>query len=270
MDMGTLVDKSGANGLIGAMIRAALAPIFCLLFAAPASAIVGGADVLNGGPAQHVVMIISTRGSLCTATALARDLVLTAGHCVAPQASYRVLLADKKPPGLEIKSIAIHPRYNPKDYASGRVTADVALVKLATPLPADVRPARLAIPAPVTAGDRFLVAGYGTTTYGTENGIGLPRAASLIATGRPGTLQIRLVDPQGRGERAGLGGCTADSGGPAFIEKDGQLAVIGVISWSTGPKLSEGCGGMTGITPLALYRSWIVETAAKLGSQLAP
>jgi len=40
------------------------------------------------------VMIISTRGSLCTGTAIARDLVLTGGHCVAPAASYRVLLPD--------------------------------------------------------------------------------------------------------------------------------------------------------------------------------
>lgn len=250
------------------MKRAAFAAAIILLFAAPAAAIVGGAQAPTGSAAHHVVMIISTRGSLCTGTAIARDLVLTGGHCVAPAASYRVLLADKKPPGLEIKSIAIHPRYNPKDYASGRVTADIALLKLATALPAPVQPAPLAAPAPVAPGDRFVIAGYGTTSYGTENGIGSPRAAALIATGRPGNLQIRLVDPAGRGERAGLGGCTGDSGGPAFIDRNGAFAVVGVISWSTGPNLSEGCGGMTGITPLALYRPWVIESAAKFGSVL--
>ncbi len=250
------------------MKRVALASILLLPLIAPASAIVGGADALSGGAARHIVMIISTRGSLCTGTAIARDLVLTAGHCVAPEASYRVLLADKKPPGLEIRSIAIHPRYNPKDYASGRVTADVALIRLAWALPPDVEPAPLATSARVAAGDRLIIAGYGTTSYGTENGIGSPRMATLVATGKPGNLQIRLVDPAGRGERAGLGGCTADSGGPAFVEKDGALALAGVISWSTGPKLSEGCGGMTGITPLSLYRSWIAETAARFGTSL--
>jgi len=242
--------------------------IVAAAFSSRAVAIVGGAQAPNGGAERHIVMIISTRGSLCTGTAIARDLVLTGGHCVAPAASYRVLLADKKPPGLEVKNIVIHPRYSPKDYASGRVTADVALIKLASPLPHEVQPAPLATPTPVAPGDRFVIAGYGTTAYGTENGIGSPRAAALIATGKPGNLQIRLVDPAGGGERAGLGGCTGDSGGPAFVEKNGQFAVIGVISWSTGPRLSEGCGGMTGITPLSLYRSWVIDAATKSGSAL--
>jgi hypothetical protein len=34
--------------------------------------------------------------------------------------------------------------------------------------------------------------------------------------------------------------------------------------------LSEGCGGLTGVTPLARYRSWLVEQAGKMGSPLAP
>ena len=98
----------------------------------------------------------------------------------------------------------------------------------------------------------------------------MARTAALIATGRPGTLQIRLYDPSTRGERAGLGACTGDSGAPAFRDVDGRLLVIGVVSWSTGPKLSDGCGGLTGVTPLARYRDWIFSAAGKLGSPLAP
>jgi secreted trypsin-like serine protease len=51
---------------------------------------------------------------------------------------------------------------------------------------------------------------------------------------------------------------------------DGRLVVIGVVSWSTGPKLGEGCGGLTGVTPLVRYRDWIVQAAGKLGSPVAP
>src|SRR3954468_14446814 len=110
-----------------------------------AKALVGDAEVVRGtGVGRHIVMIISTRGSFCTGTAIGRDLVLTAGHCVAPAASYRVLLPDMKPPGLGLRTIAVHPRYNPKDYASGRVTADVALIKLEAALPADIVSAALA------------------------------------------------------------------------------------------------------------------------------
>ncbi len=43
-------------------------------------------------------------------------------------------------------------------------------------------------------------------------------------------------------------------------------ALIGVVSWSTGPNLTAGCGGMTGVTPIQLYRGWIIDTARKLGS----
>jgi hypothetical protein len=32
--------------------------------------------------------------------------------------------------------------------------------------------------------------------------------------------------------------------------------------------MSAGCGGMTGVTPIALYRQWIVETARKFGNAL--
>ena len=46
--------------------------------------------------------------------------------------------------------------------------------------------------------------------------------------------------------------------------------MIGVVSWSTGPGGSAGCGGLTGVTPLSLYEGWIVEQARKMGSPLAP
>jgi hypothetical protein len=99
---------------------------------------------------------------------------------------------------------------------------------------------------------------------------GTVRAATLVVTGQPGTLQIRLFDPRTKGESAGLSACAGDSGAPLFRDSNGALAIIGVVSWSTGPKLGAGCGGLTGVTPLTRYRAWIVETARRLGSPLAP
>jgi secreted trypsin-like serine protease len=99
---------------------------------------------------------------------------------------------------------------------------------------------------------------------------GTIRTARLVATGQPGTLQIRLVDAATRNEGAGLGACTGDSGAPVFDMADARPAVIGVVSWSTGPGNSAGCGGLTGVTPLARYRDWIVQQAARMGSALAP
>jgi hypothetical protein len=251
------------------MRRTVLTFILFFYFGTVATALVGDAPEVRGtGAGRHIVMIISTRGNFCTATALSRDLILTAAHCVVPPATYRVLI--DQPPGIAIRSIAVHPRYNPKDYSNGRVTADVALIKLNAALPETIAPAVLGESRAVAPGDRFVVAGYGIVKQGSSAGGGTPRAATLVAIGKPGNLQIRLVDPTTRGERLGLGACTGDSGAPAFIERDGTHAVVGVVSWSTGPAGGDGCGGMTGITPLTLYRNWIIEQSKRDKSPISP
>jgi hypothetical protein len=146
-----------------------------------------------------------------------------------------------------------------------RATADVALLKLAQP--ADLAPAVLTqSQEPVAVGDRFLVAGYGVAVRGDGRTGGEVRAATLSVTGQPGGLQIRLLDP-GAGSKGGLGACTGDSGAPVFATSE-PLTVIGLVSWSTGPGLTEGCGGLTGVTPLVRYRGWIVDQAAKFDSPL--
>ncbi len=221
----------------------------------------------TGAAGRAIVMIAGSRGNLCTGTAIARDLVLTAAHCVAPASTYRVLLA-REGPALSIGSIVVHPRFDAAAYAKSRATADLALLKLAEPLPARIAPAPVGPGLPTARGDRLVIAGFGVADPSRESGVGVARSASLVATGQPGSLQIRLVDPSTRNERAGLGACTGDSGGPAFSDGGGRLSLIGVVSWSTGPGNSAGCGGLTGVTPLTLHRSWIADTARKLGSPI--
>ena len=216
-------------------------------------------------------MLTGSHGTFCSGVALGRDLVLTAAHCVLPGANYKLVEFDgtRQPTLKDLAVIARHPEFDVNAALRHRVTADVALAKLAAPL--KVVPAVLA-PAggSVAAGDRFVVAGYGVAVHGDGKTGGTVRAASLVSTGRPGSLQVRLVDPAGGGEHAGLGACTGDSGAPAFEEADGKTAVVGVVSWTTGPRGSDGCGGLTGLTPLVLYREWILSTARRLGSPLGP
>jgi hypothetical protein len=243
---------------------------FTFSLAASAAAMVGRAAPANDTIGRSIVMIISSRANVCTGTALARDLVLTAAHCVQPAASYAILPAKGAAP-MPTKTVSVHPRYDPQSFAANRATADVALIKLTSPLPERIAPAPLnRADAAVAVGDRFLVVGFGVTTLGSDAGIGVARTAALIATGPPGTLQVRLFDPATKGNRPGLGACTGDSGAPVFRNVDGRLVVIGVVSWSTGPKLAAGCGGLTGVTPLVRYRDWIVQAAGKLGSPLPP
>ena len=149
-----------------------------------------------------------------------------------------------------------------------RATADVALLRLDAPLKGKTASVVGVPQIPIVVGSRFTIAGIGVTVRGDGKSGGTIRVAGLIATGKPGTLQIRLVDPVGQGTRDGLGACTGDSGGPVFEDKPSGPVIVGVVSWSTGPNGSAGCGGMTGVTPLTLYRDWILQTARQWGSAL--
>jgi hypothetical protein len=217
--------------------------------------------------AHAVVMLTDPRG-FCSGVAVARDLVLTAAHCAGRDAKLVLFDAAGKPAIKDIAAIARHPEFSAGAIARHTATADVALLKFAAPLssaPVPVGPAGFK----VAAGDPFLVVGYGLAAPGDGRTGGTLRSASLIATGQPGSLQIRLMDPATRNERAGLGACTGDSGAPVFANAGGALVVIGVVSWSTGPNSGQGCGGLTGVTPLVRYRAWIMQRAASLGSPLA-
>jgi Trypsin len=234
-------------------------------------AMVGGARPAADGAGRSVVMIVGSYGTACTATAIARDLLLTAAHCVQPGADYKLAAGEPGHQAIlkDISRIERDPQFDLKRLFSHLATADVALLKLVEPLPDRIPAARIGgATETVAVGDTLVVAGYGVTARGADRLEGLVRAATLTATGQPGTLQVRLFDPATRGVSAGLGACTGDSGAPAFRATGGSLAVIGVVSWSTGPNLSAGCGGLTGITPLVRYRKWIIDTARALGSPL--
>jgi Trypsin len=259
-----ILGRVAVLGLVAAMAAAVLA--------APATAMVGGAAPAASGAGRSVVMILGSGGTACTATAIARDLLLTAAHCVQPGADYKLadLWSASTPQLKDIARIVRDPQFDLKRLLGHLATADVAVVKLTQPLPDKIPPAPLDdATTPAAAGDSFVVAGYGVTVRGDGRTGGTVRAATLIATGTPNTLQLRLFDPRTKGESSGLGACAGDSGAPAFRDQGGTLAIIGVVSWSTGPKLTGGCGGLTGITPLIRYRSWIVATAEAMGSSLS-
>jgi len=241
-----------------------------LLVSAPTHAIVGGGAPSAEGVGRSIVTIVGSRGNFCTGALIAPRLVLTAAHCVQPGATYKIVEygADRQPQLQDVKSVAIHPGFNMQAMTAHRATADVALLQLEV-APKGKNPSMLGVPqVPIVVGSRFTIAGIGVTIRGEGKSGGTIRVAGLVAAGRPGSLQIRLVDPVGQGARDGLGACTGDSGGPVFEDRQDGAVIVGVISWSTGPNGTAGCGGLTGVTPLTLYRDWIGQTARQWGSAL--
>lgn len=240
------------------------------LISTPAHAIVGGGTPQADGVARAVVTIVGSRGNFCTGSLIAPKVVLTVAHCVQPGADYKIVErgADGQPQLLNVRTVAIHPNFNMQAMQAHRATADVALLQLEIPLKGKSTVPVGAPNIPIRVGSRFAIAGIGVTVRGDGKSGGTTRVAGLVATGQPGTLQIRLVDPVTNGVRDGIGACTGDSGGPVIEDKPNGAVLVGVISWSTGPNGAAGCGGLTGVTPLTLYRDWILQTARSWGAPL--
>jgi Trypsin len=239
---------------------------FCCLLVLDerARGLVGGAQLATDDFARSVVGIVGPRSSFCTATAIANDLLLTAGHCLRPDADYKVQYKDTR--GLRQSTEIIDrerpPQFNQVMTTIG-VTADLALLKLANPLPANIGLGMLGLhQPPIWPGDRFTVIGGGIGLRGLHD-TGTNRAAILVATSPYSELQIRLIDSSG--QRVTMGACYGDSGSPVFQTQTDGTKVIGVVSWATGPNRTKGCGGITGATLLSPYRQWIEETVSKLG-----
>jgi secreted trypsin-like serine protease len=258
--------------MILTMIPTMVRPLALLLaLMVPAAGLVGGARPADETLTRHVVMVIGGHRTGCTGTAIAQNLILTAAHCVPPDARYGVFEAGASRRGKpnSVAGIERHPLFDLETAFSGRETADVALLKLAEPLTRRITPAPFATREYFPIGERFIVAGYGITEQAT-GGYGTLRAATLMVVRHTASGALRLADPTTRGEMAGLGACNGDSGGPVLDDSSGRLALVGVVSWATDPRHGAGCGGLTGVVPLPHFRDWLIEASSKLGSPVQP
>jgi hypothetical protein len=248
------------------MLRGLTALVCLCASLLPALALVGGAPPAVQSIARHVVLIVGG-GTACTGVAIAPDLVLTAAHCVMNGGKFRLASYEGTRPTIRnVASVAAHPQFTLRDDAP-----DVGLVKIAPQPPGQLLPVPLSDRrAPITVGDRFIVAGFGVSKPGDRRSAGKLRAATLVATGRPNNQLVSLTDPRTLGEKAGLGVCNGDSGGPVFEERDGRLTLVGIISWTGSNDGEPRCGYISGVIPLPRYLHWIVDTAAKMGSRLDP
>ena len=149
-----------------------------------------------------------------------------------------------------------------------RATADVALMKLKVPHAGYIAP--LMPPrARVAVGERFVVRGYGATIQGNGNSAGRLREAdarrhrparqSSASPGRSRERRRQAAGPRRLHRRFRRAGLSEDD--------SGYLGLYGVVSWSTAPNFEDGCGGVTGVTPIELYRGWIEEQAKRDGER---
>lgn len=220
----------------------------------------------SGGPLGDAsVMVLGSRGSVCSAVVLAPDVILTAGHCVTGADAFRVHYRERGEPVLiEPRAIAVHPGYVANAIKTRRRSIDLALVRLPSPLPGRFATASLvaAQRSPAT-GTALMLGGWGVSREGDGASSGTFRTAGLVAVEPYGPSSILLwaADPQGRGKTAGAGVCRGDSGGPIAL---GSGGVIAVSTWSKGPGNRE-CGLLSQGVLVGPQRGFIDKTLAGWG-----
>ncbi len=229
--------------------------------ASPAAAVIGGA-VERGKLADQTLMILNSNGGVCSAVVVADDVLATAAHCVtgAPEHRAHYRAADGTPILLELPMIAVHPGYDPDAIRTRRRSIDLALVRLASPLPSRFSPAIFAT-GTASEGATVVLAGYGLTE----------ESETARASGALSAISLSVVEPYGPSSillwlaatDGGLaGGCQGDSGGP-IIHGD---AVIALATWTTGPT-GRSCGSLSQGVRLAPQRDWIDATLRQWNRQ---
>ncbi|HEX8167787.1 MAG TPA: trypsin-like serine protease [Beijerinckiaceae bacterium] len=224
----------------------------------PARAIVGGTE--DAGPlARRTVMVLSSKGGVCSAVIVAADAVLTAAHCAtgAPQHRVHWKGEDGTPELVEPAAIAVHPGYDPKAVETRRRSVDLALIKLPQNLPDRFAAATLSGANP-SAGARVVFGGYGVAKAGDARSTGTFRTVALLVAEPYGKSTI-LVWADGVGK---AGACTGDSGGPVT---QGE-AVIAVTTW-VGDRKGGACGAISQGVLVGPQREWIDRTLAGWGKR---
>jgi trypsin len=240
-----------------------LACLSGMILTAPVFALVGPAGEAPEF-APYVVTVLDKSGggaSFCTASVIAPDVVLTAAHCVSDLSNTRVFFrgGHSQLVLFDVASIAVHPEFRPKIGRKHLISIDLALLRLAEPLPATFKPIELTDSGPVATGRPFRMAGFGRADESVGGTSGVLRAGVLVASGPKSPVLVWLADPDG----AGLGGCTGDSGAPVLAI--GQPALVAVAIRARGNN-GYSCGAMTEAVLIGPQLPWIRKTLQAWGA----
>ncbi len=246
-------------------LGAILACLSGMVLTAPVFALVGPA---REAPefAPYVVTVLDKSGggggaSFCTASVIAQDVVLTAAHCVSNLANTRVFFrgGQKQLVLFDVASISVHPEFRPKIGRKHLISIDLALLRLAEPLPPAFKAIELRGSGSVAIGQPFRIVGFGRADESVSGTSGVLRAGILVVSGPKSPVLVWLTDPDG----TGLGGCTGNSGAPVLAV--GQPALVAVAIRARGDN-GNSCGASTEAVLIGPQMPWVRKTLQAWGA----
>ena len=236
--------------------------------------ILQGDDVSSGTRFSQISVEISIdsntsdgrRVAGCSGSLIAKDLVLTAGHCVKNiyDPSVKILAVTVYVAGqgffgyrgkFVVRQWRAHPNF--KGSSADTVVHDIALLKLEEPISGDVRVAEIpSSELPIGQTKNLIVAGYGDTSFGNHS-------SGLHSANVTGKMKVTADNEDHQILISGRQPCHGDSGGPVYQASGDHLAVVGVISHGQADCSGEGYG-----ISVFSHLPWIKSTAKELRSQL--
>lgn len=234
-----------------------------------------GAGITDGRPAgplfaQSVVGVYDpVRQQLCSGTLIAKNLVLTAAHCVAEATAELTVyggvnLKDQTAMSTPVLDVRIHPFYAPNSLTE---RFDLAVLKIKSQeLPAAYAPAQLPKEnISVVSKDFLYLVGYGTTSeHKDDDAILRMTFRKAVKISQKTGTEFQLHTEKGRGT------CVGDSGGPVFLQKKNEFTLVGVTSFSyrknptTKTDYKDACRSITVFTNVMANLKWIREASQDL------
>lgn len=202
--------------------------------------------ITNSIYSELTVQIVSNRNVFCSGVIIQKDLIATAYHCISSLIGQSVNCTNSDPDFFENdydpKNISIYlgtnPRFDAEPYAKtikvfhnpGKkiCSNDVAILLISKPI--DVVPLKIRRSNKIDSDETFSVVGYGINNMGYLGYLQQPYGVRLemnnVLLGSVFGKEFSLLGKTNDGNVGG--GCSGDSGGPAFSEKTQEL--IGVFS----------------------------------------
>ncbi len=214
-------------------------------------------SIVNGRPVAlkdyfrfHTVSVGPEEEPQCTAVVVEENFVLTAAHCVevieGTFVHFGLDFAAGNAIRRKIKRVIGHPDYCghcTEDIKMGD-TADIAIVEYEGSLPLGFHPVKIAEPKDVSPGETITLAGFGANEKGEYETI-------MKATEVP---LKELGNSEFSTDESKAGSCNGDSGGPAFIQRNGEYQLLGLTS-----RGDARCRQIGIYTMPAKYQDWILD-----------
>lgn len=238
-------------------------------------------SVVNGRPPQprspfeKSTVLIRSDSGFCSGTLIARDLVVTAGHCVTQTNTNNAVDVSSfvidfstyyngkdflpRRTSLRARALRLHPNYDHAQIEKESQPFDLAMIRLAAAAPTTHRPADI-LPGSLRLreGDQVVAAGFGNRNFRDQS----PDYRLL-------TFEYRVSDVSDDHSLVTLsatrfGGIgSGDSGGPAWVRKNGKVFFWGIASSSEEEGMAEAA-----FENFLAHKQWVENAAWSMGVSL--